>query len=159
MSDAHVLNEFEDREYDCTIVTLRCCAGCRDFSPYLAITATVKWWQLTNRDYTRAHPRKLLAEAVNLLTSEWHTATLAPMDMHAQMACVRLPDSLQSDEDSSAEQAARRLQVCQCRYHVGIPRLFGWLSASLPLQGCCTSEARKPGLLCTLHEDNSCCCH
>ncbi len=65
--------------------------GCRDYAPYLGLTSAIGMWTRLGADRCRQYCRKLLAEAVQLLTSGWRTRTLVPLSMCANMALVALP--------------------------------------------------------------------
>ncbi len=67
--------------------------GCRDYAPYLGLTSALDMWRRLGWPRCQAYMRDLLARAVALLVRAWGTDTLAPLELCACMALVRLPDA------------------------------------------------------------------
>ncbi|KAL4860004.1 putative L-cysteine desulfhydrase 1 [Chlorella vulgaris] len=65
--------------------------GNRDYAPLLAVSAALRAWQQLGSDAVRQYQRKLLRQAVELLTQAWGTGTLVPLHMCGSMALVQLP--------------------------------------------------------------------
>ena len=75
--------------------------GCRDYSPVLALCATLRWWRAVGPTRAAEHMRVTLAAGVAVLLLRWQTHTLVPAHMCSNMALVRLPaDSLPRSEAS-----------------------------------------------------------
>ena len=89
-------------------------AGCRDYSAYLGVSAALKWWREVGPNNVRAYMNGLLESAVRHLIAVWKSDALAPLPLLACMACVRLPEAMQSTSrtNPSTSVEAKALQVC-----------------------------------------------
>ena len=65
--------------------------GCRDYSPVLAVCATLRWWRAVGSARAAEHMRATLAAGVAALLTRWQTHTLLPAHLCSNMALVRLP--------------------------------------------------------------------
>jgi selenocysteine lyase/cysteine desulfurase len=72
--------------------------GNRDYSPWLAIPATLRWWAAVGPSRALAHVRQTLASGCAALLTRWQTHLLAPLALSAcNMALVRLPAAQPGD--------------------------------------------------------------
>jgi hypothetical protein len=74
---------------------LLCASGAQDYAPYLASGCALIWWRKHGAS-AHEYMRSLLLDAVELLVDRFQSCTLAPISACARMACVRLPDGLQT---------------------------------------------------------------
>jgi selenocysteine lyase/cysteine desulfurase len=65
--------------------------GCRDYSPVLAVTHTLRWWRAVGERRAGAYMTATLAAGVAALLARWQTHTLVPLALCSNMALVRLP--------------------------------------------------------------------
>ena len=65
--------------------------GCRDYSPVLAVCATLRWWRAVGSARAAQYMRATLAAGVAVLLTRWQTHTLLPTHLCSNMALVRLP--------------------------------------------------------------------
>eukprot|EP00200_Dunaliella_tertiolecta_P004798 CAMPEP_0202339480 /NCGR_PEP_ID=MMETSP1126-20121109/1324_1 /ASSEMBLY_ACC=CAM_ASM_000457 /TAXON_ID=3047 /ORGANISM="Dunaliella tertiolecta, Strain CCMP1320" /LENGTH=445 /DNA_ID=CAMNT_0048930037 /DNA_START=110 /DNA_END=1447 /DNA_ORIENTATION=- len=65
--------------------------GCRDYAPYLGVSAALRMWRQLGPHRCRTYMHDLVCQAATLLASAWRTTTLAPLHMCASMALVELP--------------------------------------------------------------------
>lgn len=66
--------------------------GARDYSAAVSFPDLLAWWRwVGGLQAARDYSRKLLTDAVALLTAAWGTSTQAPMAFYSHMACVQLP--------------------------------------------------------------------
>ena len=97
--------------------------GCRDYTAQLAAPAVLDFWTKANPDDVRRWMRSKLLDAVRIIAEKWHpthaadidswsgTVTLGPIEYHAPMALVRLPDSVcGSTNDPKSSNDAKAVQ-------------------------------------------------
>jgi selenocysteine lyase/cysteine desulfurase len=65
--------------------------GCRDYSPALAVTHTLRWWRAIGERRAGAYVTATLAAGVAALLARWQTHTLVPLTLCSNMALVCLP--------------------------------------------------------------------
>eukprot|EP00892_Ulva_mutabilis_P003123 jgi/Ulvmu1/12811/UM097_0040.1 len=95
--------------------------GNRDYAPYLAVGGALAWWRAHGRS-ARQYMHDTLAAAVQLLLRRWRSGVLAPLRLCAAMACVRLPDALQSRPPGSSDSAdGKQLQEALYAHGVEVP--------------------------------------
>lgn len=69
--------------------------GNRDYSPYLSLLPTIKFWKAFGLDKAWSYIDKTLATGVEVLVKEWGTNSLLPNSLKCRcMALVRLPNEL-----------------------------------------------------------------
>ena len=101
--------------------------GNRDYSPVLAVPATLRFWRwLGGPSAVVGYQRTLLAEAAQLLVKRWGTGTLAPLEtLCAGMALVRLPAGQLPDAADAPEGAtsahAKAVQDCLHALRIEVP--------------------------------------
>lgn len=77
--------------------------GNRDYSSWLALDATAKFWDQIGVEKTKAYCHGLLRNAVALLLQRWSTRTLVPLEMCSMMALVELPMHTSRTKTSTVE--------------------------------------------------------
>ncbi|KAK9829074.1 hypothetical protein WJX72_003762 [[Myrmecia] bisecta] len=98
--------------------------GCRDYSPLLAVSAAVRFWQGIGPTQARTYMRDVLTQAVQNMTQRWQTDTLVPLSMCGTMALVRLPMAPQLPGNGPTATSADAKAVQDCLYfqcHVEAP--------------------------------------
>lgn len=80
--------------------------GCRDYSPLLAISTLLRWWERLGPKRVREHIECTLDVAIATLCVAWKTEPLAPADMRSNMVLVEVPGG--ATEATSAD--AKSLQ-------------------------------------------------
>lgn len=91
-----------------------CCAGNRDYSPYLSLLSAIKFWDTFGLQKAWKYIDDLLAQGVELLVNEWGTESLVPKSLSCRsMALVRLKNGIFNQLPPS--KAAEKIQVgLQC---------------------------------------------
>jgi len=79
--------------------------GCRDYSPVLAVSATLRWWRAVGTTRAADYMRAMLAAGVAVMLARWQTHTLLPMHLCSNMALVRLPAEALPRSGSTQPQA------------------------------------------------------
>ena len=77
--------------YGCGMLSEFSWDGNRDYSSWLALDATAKFWNVVDLNRARDYSAGLLRDAVALLLKTWSTRTLAPLELCGLMALVELP--------------------------------------------------------------------
>jgi isopenicillin-N epimerase len=93
--------------------------GTRDFSPWLAVGAGLRFLERLGADAVRRYCRELAATAAEKIGRAWDQPTAGPPTMHASMMAIRLPDALQ--QPGATRETARRLQSeLMQRYQIAV---------------------------------------
>ena len=109
--------------------------GTRDFSPWLAVGAGLRFMEQLGTDAVRDYCRELAASAAAKIARAWAQPMAGPPAMHAAMMAIRLPDALQ--QPGATREAARRLQSALMDRHriaVAIAAIDGALWARISAQ-------------------------
>jgi isopenicillin-N epimerase len=90
--------------------------GTRDFSPWLAVGAAIRFLEDLGAAQVRRYCHELAASAAQRIASAWAEPLGGPPAMHAAMAAIRLPGPWQRAAAPTRE-AAARLQSWLMRQH------------------------------------------
>jgi isopenicillin-N epimerase len=82
--------------------------GTRDFSPWLAAGAGIRFLQELGTDAVRKHCRELAASAAEKIARAWGQPLAGPPSLHANMMAIRLPEAWQ--QAGATRDTARRRQ-------------------------------------------------
>src|SRR5258708_4106789 len=82
--------------------------GTRDFSPWLAVTAGLRFLEQLGPAAVRRYCHDLVASAAERISRAWHQPLAGPAAMHASMMAILLPDSRQPG--NATRETARKLQ-------------------------------------------------
>lgn len=66
-------------------------SGLQDYGPWLSLQTTLQFWKESGPMRIRQYIHSLVSHATDLLLEKWGTETLAPRDMYACMATIRVP--------------------------------------------------------------------
>ncbi|HYR35058.1 MAG TPA: aminotransferase class V-fold PLP-dependent enzyme [Burkholderiales bacterium] len=109
--------------------------GTRDFSPWLAAGAGIRFLQELGADAVRRYCRELAASAADKIAQAWRQPLAGPPALHASMMAIRLPDACQ--QAGATRDTARRLQsefMDRHRIAVAIMAIDGVLWARISAQ-------------------------
>ena len=109
--------------------------GTRDFSPWLAAGAGIRFLQELGADAVRRYCRELAASAADKIAQAWRQPLAGPPALHASMMAIRLPDACQ--QAAATRDTARRLQsefMDRHRIAVAIMAIDGVLWARISAQ-------------------------
>lgn len=110
-------------------------AGTRDFSPWLAVTAGLRFFETLGPVAVRRYCHDLVISAAERISSAWHQPLAGPAAMHGSMIAIRLPDSRQ--RGNATREDARSLQsefMDRHRIAVAIMPIDGALWARISAQ-------------------------
>lgn len=109
--------------------------GTRDFSPWLAVTAGLRFIEELGADAVRRYCHQLVIASAERIGKAWGQPLAGPARMHAAMMAIRLPDNLQRGDVT--REAARKLQshfMDRHRIAVAIMPIDGALWARISAQ-------------------------
>ncbi|CAD5112708.1 DgyrCDS1928 [Dimorphilus gyrociliatus] len=96
--------------------------GTKDYSPFLGLSQTLDFWNIVEPEKIRLYIRDLLRKACNLLIKEWDTDLIAPLNMLAGMALIRLPNELFEGKEMIRYEDAEIIQNCLFNeYEIEVP--------------------------------------
>ncbi len=109
--------------------------GTRDFSPWLAVTAGLRFFETQGPGAVRRYCHDLVVSAAERIARAWDQPLAGPTAMHGSMMAIRMPDSRQTG--NATRDSARRLQsefMDRHRIAVAIMPIDGALWARISAQ-------------------------
>lgn len=109
--------------------------GTRDFSPWLAVTAGLRFFKEQGPDAARRYCHELMLSAAEKIARAWRQPLAGPPALHGSMIAIRLPERWQ--QAGATRETARKLQsefMDRHRIAVAIMPIDGALWARLSAQ-------------------------
>ncbi|XP_065187732.1 uncharacterized protein LOC135818303 [Sycon ciliatum] len=91
--------------------------GNRDYSAWLALDASDRFWSSLGVDRAREYCVGLLRDAATLLVKDWSTRTLVPLDMCHMMALVEVPVRDEHSTDDNQKLTSDNAKFLQDKLH------------------------------------------